>query len=89
MLIYFIIMYGVVFSVINQLNAQSLFIMSLLYAIHVFSTVVLIIRRSELYYKASGRITPAGGRTVHNLRKDCAPDGHLQCDDTRCCIIQL
>ena len=39
---------------------------------------MLIIRRSKLYYTASGIITPVGGRPVHRLREDCAPDGHLQ-----------
>ena len=46
--------------------------------LHVSSTVVLIIRRSKLYYTASGIITPVGGRPVHRLTEDCAPDGHLQ-----------
>jgi len=31
---------------------------------------VLIIRRSKLYYTASGIITPVGGRPVHRLRQD-------------------
>jgi len=38
--------------------------------LHVSSTVVLIIRRSKLYYTASGIITPIGGRPVHRLRED-------------------
>ena len=46
--------------------------------LHVSSTVVLVIRRSKLYYAASGIVTPIGGRPVHRLREDCAPDGHLQ-----------
>jgi len=46
--------------------------------LHVPSTVVLIIRRSKLYYITSGIVTPAGGRPVCRLREDCAPDGHLQ-----------
>ena len=32
----------------------------------------------KLYYAASGIIKPVGGRPVHRLREDCAPDGHLQ-----------
>ena len=32
---------------------------------------MLIIRRSKLYYTASGIITPIGGRLVHKLREDC------------------
>ena len=39
---------------------------------------MFIIRRSKLYYTASGIITPVGGRPVHRLGEDCAPDGHLQ-----------
>ena len=35
--------------------------------LHVSSTIVVIIRRSRLYYTASGIITPAGGRAVHRL----------------------
>ena len=31
---------------------------------------MLIIRRSKLYYTASGIITPAGGRPVHRLKED-------------------
>jgi len=33
--------------------------------LHVSSTFVLIIRRSELHYTASGIITPMGGRLEH------------------------
>jgi len=32
-----------------------------------FDHYVLIIRRSELYYTASGIITPVGGRPVHRF----------------------
>ena len=32
----------------------------------------------KLYYTSSGIITPVGGRPVHRLGGDCAPDGHLQ-----------
>ena len=46
--------------------------------LHVSSTVVLIIRRSNLCYTTSGIVTSVGGRPVHMLREDCAPDGHLQ-----------
>jgi len=31
---------------------------------------VLIIRRSKLYYTASGSVTPVGGRPVHVLIED-------------------
>ena len=37
--------------------------------LHVSSTVVLIIRRSKLYYTASGIITPVGGRPRHRLKE--------------------
>ena len=40
--------------------------------LHVSSTILLIIRRSKLYYTASGIVTPVGGRPVHRLRGDCA-----------------
>ena len=57
--------------VINQLNAQNLFLQRVYYTpLHVSSTVVLIIRRSKLYYTASGIVTPVGGRPVHRLRED-------------------
>ena len=46
--------------------------------LHVSSTVVLIIRRSGLYYTASGIITTVGGSPVHSPLSTCAPDGHLQ-----------
>ena len=35
-----------------------------------FEHHVLIIRRSKLYYTASGIVTPVGGRPVHGLRED-------------------
>ena len=61
--------------------------------LHVSSTIVLIIRRSKLYYTASGIITPVGGRPVHRLREDFPQLVHgtatYRCDDTRCCIIQF
>jgi len=38
--------------------------------LHVSSTVVFIIRRSKLYYTASGNVTPVGGRPVHRLGED-------------------
>ena len=52
--------------------------MSLLYASTCFEHYVLIIRRSKLYYTASGIVKPVGGHPVHRLGEDCAPDGHLQ-----------
>ena len=38
---------------------------------------MLIVRRPELYYTASGIIKPIGGRPVHGF------------DDTRGCIVQF
>ena len=49
---------------INQLDALN-FIMSLFHASTCFEHHVLIVRRSKLYYTASGIITPIGGRPVH------------------------
>ena len=46
--------------------------------LYMFRAHVLIIRRAKLYYTVSGIITPIGGRPVHRLGEDCAPDGHLQ-----------
>jgi len=43
---------------------------------------MLIIRRSKLYYTASGIITPVGGFPVHL----CTGRPPTECDDTRCCI---
>jgi len=55
-------------SVINQLDAQNFcFTISLFHASTCFEHHVLIIRRSELHYTASGIITPIDGRLVHSL----------------------
>ena len=43
--------------------------------LHVSSTVVLIIRRSKLYYTASGIVTPVGGRPVRRLCTGRPPTG--------------
>ena len=51
--------------VINQLDAQDFFTVSLFHASTCFEHHVLIVRRSKLYYTASGIITPLGGRPVH------------------------
>ena len=52
--------------VTDKLNAQiSFFIISLLYSSTCFEHYVLIIRRSKLYYTASGIVKPVGGRPVH------------------------
>ena len=49
---------------------KSCFIIRLLNASTCFEHCVLIIRRTKLYYTASGIITPVGGRPVHRLRED-------------------
>jgi len=76
-------------SVINQLDAQNFrFTISLFHASTCFEHHVLIIRRSELYYTASGIITPVGGCLVHK----CAPvhkTATYRCDDTRGCVMQF
>jgi len=48
---------------------------------------VLIIRRSKLFYTASGIITPVGGCPVHRLREDSL--NLCRCDDSRGCVIQF
>jgi len=58
-------------SVINQLDAQIfLFYNRFISCLYMFRAHVLIIRRSKLYYTASGIITPIGGRLVRRLRED-------------------
>jgi len=63
---------------INIGCTKSCFIISLLYASTCFEHCYAHHQRSELYYTASGIVTPAGGHPVHRLRENCAPDGHLQ-----------
>ena len=46
------------------------FTISLFYASTCFGHHVLIVRRSKLYYTASGIIIPIGGLPVHRLRED-------------------
>ena len=57
-----------------------------------FRAHVLIIRRSEFHYTASGIITPIGGHPVHRLREDSQPvhkTATNRYDDTRGCIMQF
>ena len=51
---------------INHLHALN-FIMSLFHACICFEHYVLIVRRSELYYTASGISTTIGGRPVFSI----------------------
>ena len=46
-------------------DAQNLFYTKFFHASTCFEHHVLIVRRSKLYYTASGIITPIGGRPVH------------------------
>ena len=43
-----------------------------------FRAHVLIVRRSKLYYTASGILTPIGGRPVHRLRVLCVGSAELR-----------
>ena len=54
--------------VINQLDGQNLFYNNFISSLYMFRAYVLIVRRSKLYYTASGIIIPIGGRPVHRLR---------------------
>jgi len=56
------------------------FTISLFDASKCFERHVLIIRRSKVYYTASGIITPTGGRPVQGTAT-------YMCDDTRGCVI--
>ena len=47
-----------------------------------FREHVLIVKRSKLYYTASGITTPIGGSPVHGTAT-------YRCDDTRGCIVQF
>jgi len=70
-------------SVINQLDAQNFcFTISFFSCLYMFRAHVLIIRRSKLYYTASGIIKPVDGRLVHKT-------AIYRFDDTRGCIIQF
>jgi len=54
---------------INQLDALH-FYNEFIVCLYMFRAQVLIIRRSQLYYTASGIVTPIGGRALHRLRED-------------------
>ena len=75
---------SIIISVINQLDAQNFcFTISLFHASTFFEHHVLIIRRSELYYTASGIITPIGGRLVQEtanlMHKICFTVSFISC----------
>jgi len=72
-------------------STNSCFIMSLLYASTCFEHYVLIIRRSKLYYTASGIITPVVGRPVHIPLSPCArtlTDVEHPNDSTLSCVLK-
>ena len=52
--------FSIFISVINQLDKQNLFYNKFISCLYMFGAHVLIIRRSKLYYTASGIITPVG-----------------------------
>ena len=67
---------------------------SLLYASTCFEHYVLIVRRSKLYYTASGIVTlcrwPSGAQVERRLFSQPAYwTATYRSDDTRCCIIQF
>ena len=69
--------------VINQLDAQNFcFTISFFHVSTCFEHLVLIIRKSELYYIESGIMKPISGRPVHGTAT-------YRFDDTRGCIIQI
>ena len=67
------------------------FTISLFRACTCFEHHVLIIRRSKLYYRDSGIITPIDGRIVHTgiLSQPVHETATYRCDDTRGCIVQF
>ena len=55
--------------VVNQLDAQNSVLHKFISSLYIFRAHVLIVRRSKLYYTASGIVTPIGGRPVRRLRQ--------------------
>ena len=70
---------SIIYLNINQLDSLQ-FLMSLFHASTYFEHHVLIVKRSKLYYRASGIITLVGGRPVRRLREDSL---------NLCCIIRF
>jgi len=69
-------------SVINQIDAKSLFYNKFISCLHMFRAHVLIIRWSKLFYTTTGIITPIGSSLVHERAT-------YRCDDTRGCVKQF
>ena len=57
--------FSIFILVINHIDTQNLFYNKFLSCLYMFRAHVLNIRRSKLYYTASGIITLIGGRPVH------------------------
>jgi len=82
------------FHYLTNLMHKICFTISFISCLYMFRAHVLIIRRSKLYYTASGIIKPIGGRLVHRLREDSQPvheRATYRCDNTRTrgCIIKF
>ena len=76
--------------VINQLNAQNfLFYNKFISCLYMFRAYVLIIRRSKLYYTASGIIMPIGRERTAVLSQPLHEMATYRHDDTRGCVIQF
>ena len=76
--LYFLTVHLSIILVTDQLNAEILFITSLLYSSTCSEHCCAHHQEVKLYYTTAGIVTPVGGHPVHRLREDCAPDGHLQ-----------
>ena len=69
---------------------KFLFYSKFIKCLYMFRAHVLIIKRSKLYYTASGNVTPIGGRPVNRvLSQSVHRTATHKCHDTRCCIIQF
>jgi len=56
----------------RNLEQKFLFYNKFIICLYMFRAHVLIIRRSKLYYTASGIVTPVCDRPVRRLRQDCS-----------------
>ena len=63
---------------INQINAQNLLLSCLLYAYTCFEHMCSSSGGQNCVIQHLVSSQSVGGRPVHRLRADCAPDGHLQ-----------
>ena len=63
--------------VINQLDTQNLFYNKFISCLYMFRAPCAHRQEVKLCYKASGIITPIGGRPVYSPLSTCARDGHL------------